>query len=292
MAGGIASALADASRRGGRKLTGDFGLFEVDEFWLGQVVEEVEPRAMLLGNLFRDQLDRYGELETIADRWAAIVAGRPGLVLNADDPLVADLGRHAPEPRLLRRRRRLAGAARAPARERLQALPPLRARLHLRGRLPRPPRPLPLPQLRPEAPGPDRRGHRRRAARHPERGLHARRRAPRRAPPPRPLQRLQRARRRRADARAGHRDRATSSPACRPSSPPSAAPRRSTSTAARLASCWSRTPPAPTRCCARSRSRTASWTCSACSTTAPPTAATSAGSGTPTGSCSSAACGG
>ena len=49
---------------------GDFGLFEVDEFWLGPVVEELEPRAMLLGNLFRDQLDRYGELETIADRWA------------------------------------------------------------------------------------------------------------------------------------------------------------------------------------------------------------------------------
>jgi lipid II isoglutaminyl synthase (glutamine-hydrolysing) len=51
---------------------------------------------MLLGNLFRDQLDRYGELETIADRWAAVVAahvGRTTLVLNADDPLVADLGR-------------------------------------------------------------------------------------------------------------------------------------------------------------------------------------------------------
>jgi UDP-N-acetylmuramyl tripeptide synthase len=51
---------------------------------------------MLLGNLYRDQLDRYGELETIADRWAAIVAAQPDrtmLVLNADDPLVADLGR-------------------------------------------------------------------------------------------------------------------------------------------------------------------------------------------------------
>jgi UDP-N-acetylmuramyl tripeptide synthase len=94
MAGGIASALAAASRRGGRELTGDFGLFEVDEFWLGAVVEELEPRAMLLGNLFRDQLDRYGELETIADRWAAIVArSEAKLVLNADDPLIADLGR-------------------------------------------------------------------------------------------------------------------------------------------------------------------------------------------------------
>jgi UDP-N-acetylmuramyl tripeptide synthase len=94
MAGGVASALADAARRGGRTLSGDLGLFEVDEFWLGAVVEELEPRALLLGNLFRDQLDRYGELETIADRWAAVVAASPAaLVLNADDPLVADLGR-------------------------------------------------------------------------------------------------------------------------------------------------------------------------------------------------------
>jgi UDP-N-acetylmuramyl tripeptide synthase len=94
MAGGIASALADASRKGGRELTGDFGLFEVDEFWLGAVAEELEPRAMLLGNLYRDQLDRYGELETIADRWAEIVAASQAtLVLNADDPLIADLGR-------------------------------------------------------------------------------------------------------------------------------------------------------------------------------------------------------
>src|SRR5919202_2955562 len=97
MPGGVASALAAAARRGGRELDGDLGLFEVDEFWLGPVVEELRPRALLLGNLFRDQLDRYGELEIIADRWAGIVAGLPpetGLVLNADDPLVADLGRH------------------------------------------------------------------------------------------------------------------------------------------------------------------------------------------------------
>jgi lipid II isoglutaminyl synthase (glutamine-hydrolysing) len=98
MAGGVASALAAASRRG--RLTGDLGLFEVDEFWLGPVVEELSPRAILLSNLFRDQLDRYGELEIIADRWAEVVAGqadRTALVLNADDPLVADLGRkHSP----------------------------------------------------------------------------------------------------------------------------------------------------------------------------------------------------
>ena len=93
MAGGIASTLLSASR--GRGLSGDLGLFEVDEFWLGQVVAQLRPRALLLSNLFRDQLDRYGELDTIADRWATVAAdhARHGrLVLNADDPLIADLG--------------------------------------------------------------------------------------------------------------------------------------------------------------------------------------------------------
>ena len=48
MAGGVATALAAAARRGGRELDGDLGLFEVDEFWLGPVVAELEPRALLL----------------------------------------------------------------------------------------------------------------------------------------------------------------------------------------------------------------------------------------------------
>jgi lipid II isoglutaminyl synthase (glutamine-hydrolysing) len=88
MAGGVATALLDAPRDAAT------GLFEVDEFWLGQVVDELRPRALLLANLFRDQLDRYGELDTIADRWARVAAGTDAaLVLNADDPIVADLGR-------------------------------------------------------------------------------------------------------------------------------------------------------------------------------------------------------
>ncbi len=98
MAGGIASTLVAASDRSGRP-RGDLGLFEVDEFWLAPIVAELAPRALLLGNLFRDQLDRYGELDTIADRWQAVVAeraGRSALALNADDPLVADLGRERP----------------------------------------------------------------------------------------------------------------------------------------------------------------------------------------------------
>jgi UDP-N-acetylmuramyl tripeptide synthase len=96
MAGGIASTLLASARSRGR-IDGELGLFEVDEFWLDRVTAELNPRAVLLGNLFRDQLDRYGELETIADRWAAVVAGLPQatrLILGADDPLIADLGRH------------------------------------------------------------------------------------------------------------------------------------------------------------------------------------------------------
>jgi UDP-N-acetylmuramyl tripeptide synthase len=94
MAGGIAGTLLEAARPGGA-IAGDTGLFEIDEFWLDRLVPQIRPRVLLLGNLFRDQLDRYGELEAIADRWAGVVAQAKDttLVLNADDPLVADLGR-------------------------------------------------------------------------------------------------------------------------------------------------------------------------------------------------------
>ena len=54
----------------------------------------------MLGNLFRDQLDRYGEMEALADEWARTVAARAGateFALNADDPLIADLGRDEAE---------------------------------------------------------------------------------------------------------------------------------------------------------------------------------------------------
>ena len=96
MAGGVASALLGAARRHDG-IDGELGLFELDEFWLDRLTGALAPRAVLLGNLFRDQLDRYGELETIADRWATAVSELPAdaaLVLNADDPLIADLGRH------------------------------------------------------------------------------------------------------------------------------------------------------------------------------------------------------
>ena len=72
----------------------ELGLLEVDEFALPEVMRRVRPRAVVLGNLFRDQLDRYGELEHVAERWRAAVAALPGattLAVNADDPLVGAL---------------------------------------------------------------------------------------------------------------------------------------------------------------------------------------------------------
>jgi UDP-N-acetylmuramyl tripeptide synthase len=100
MAGGIASTLLVAAGPRGT-IAGELGLFEVDELWLDRLAAELHPRVIVLGNLFRDQLDRYGELDTIAERWSVALhsgaAGRARLVCNADDPLVADLGRERPD---------------------------------------------------------------------------------------------------------------------------------------------------------------------------------------------------
>ncbi len=87
LASGVASTLLSAT-------DADLGLLEVDEFALPELMRRTRPRVVSLGNLFRDQLDRYGELEHIAERWRAAVAALPPastLIVNADDPLVAEL---------------------------------------------------------------------------------------------------------------------------------------------------------------------------------------------------------
>src|SRR5215203_4659790 len=86
---GVASTLLSAREA-------DFGLFEVDEAALPEVIRRVRPRVVALGNLFRDQLDRYGELEHVAARWRRAIRDlEPGawVVANADDPQVGDLAR-------------------------------------------------------------------------------------------------------------------------------------------------------------------------------------------------------
>lgn len=94
MAGGIAAALLE-------RRDAQFGLFEVDELWLPKVLAALSPRVVVLSNLLRDQLDRYGELELIAKRWQDALAKSPAqLVLCADDPLIASLGEAAAHPPL------------------------------------------------------------------------------------------------------------------------------------------------------------------------------------------------
>jgi UDP-N-acetylmuramyl tripeptide synthase len=73
----------------------ELGLFEVDEGALPEAARRLRPRALCLGNLFRDQLDRYGELELVAERWRAVVDALPHarLAVNGDDPQLAHLAR-------------------------------------------------------------------------------------------------------------------------------------------------------------------------------------------------------
>jgi UDP-N-acetylmuramyl tripeptide synthase len=94
---GIASALAMAVDPDGGLDEAErrIGVFEVDEATLTQALPELRPRVAVFTNLFRDQLDRYGEVEAVASRWRDVLAAAPPdlrLVLNADDPAVASLG--------------------------------------------------------------------------------------------------------------------------------------------------------------------------------------------------------
>jgi lipid II isoglutaminyl synthase (glutamine-hydrolysing) len=89
---GIASALVSARRA-------ELGLFEVDEAALPEAAARTRPRAVVLSNLFRDQLDRHGELELLAERWrlaVAALAADTTLVVNADDSVVGSLGDERP----------------------------------------------------------------------------------------------------------------------------------------------------------------------------------------------------
>ncbi|MGI9146897.1 MAG: MurT ligase domain-containing protein [Chloroflexota bacterium] len=73
---------------------GDIGLFEVDEATLPRALQHIQPRVLLLHNIFRDQLDRYGEVHFVADLWRGALRELPTtttVLLNADDPLVAGL---------------------------------------------------------------------------------------------------------------------------------------------------------------------------------------------------------
>jgi UDP-N-acetylmuramyl tripeptide synthase len=93
VSGLTATALAGSSIAG--RIAADLALFEVDEAAFPQALAETQPRLVVLHNLFRDQLDRYGEVDTIAAAWRVALEQLPEtstVLLNADDPSLAAIG--------------------------------------------------------------------------------------------------------------------------------------------------------------------------------------------------------
>jgi lipid II isoglutaminyl synthase (glutamine-hydrolysing) len=91
--GATSAALASADADG--RLRADWGVFEIDEASLPRAIDEIQPKAAIVLNLFRDQLDRYGELESIAKKIEQALTHLPETstaLLNADDPRVAEIG--------------------------------------------------------------------------------------------------------------------------------------------------------------------------------------------------------
>jgi UDP-N-acetylmuramyl tripeptide synthase len=98
---GVAAALVQAATTAGAlpDAHNTLAVLEVDEATLPHIVPAAQPRAIVFTNLFRDQLDRYGEVDTVAQAWQrALAQAAPDttLVLNADDPAVAHLGDELP----------------------------------------------------------------------------------------------------------------------------------------------------------------------------------------------------
>ncbi len=93
---GVASTLVQHSDYKG--YTGaDLGLFEIDEATLRLAIPEINPKYILFTNIFRDQLDRYGEVNKIVEMWKKCLKDTSSdtkILLNSDDPGVAALGKN------------------------------------------------------------------------------------------------------------------------------------------------------------------------------------------------------
>jgi lipid II isoglutaminyl synthase (glutamine-hydrolysing) len=91
---GLVTALMESSNAVGG-LDVDYAILEVDENIVPKVLAPIQPLAILCLNLFRDQLDRYGEVDSISKRWTqAISTNSPNttVISNADDPTLSYLG--------------------------------------------------------------------------------------------------------------------------------------------------------------------------------------------------------
>ena len=99
--GVISAAVRAADLRG--RMDAQLLLLEVDEATVQLVTPQVRPDTFLVTNIFRDQLDRFGELYSMARGLEAVIEALPAsatVVLNGDDPLVASLAPAAPARRL------------------------------------------------------------------------------------------------------------------------------------------------------------------------------------------------
>ena len=91
---GIVSSFIDQANLLG-KINNEYVVLEVDENALPLILKDIIPHSIIILNLFRDQLDRYGELDSIAQKWSIAfesLTSKTNLILNADDPLVVSLG--------------------------------------------------------------------------------------------------------------------------------------------------------------------------------------------------------
>ncbi|MGF1938703.1 MAG: Mur ligase family protein [Nostoc sp. ChiQUE02] len=96
---GLMTALLESTSLLGT-LNVDYAILEVDENIVPKVLTPLQPRIILCLNLFRDQLDRYGEVDTISKRWTKVISTLPPetvVIPNADDPTLSNLGQQLPQ---------------------------------------------------------------------------------------------------------------------------------------------------------------------------------------------------
>ncbi|MBE9235598.1 Mur ligase family protein [Anabaena aphanizomenioides LEGE 00250] len=91
---GLATALIENSSLLGA-LNVDYAILEVDENIVPKVLKPLQPKIIICLNLFRDQLDRYGEVDIISKKWTQVISTLPEetvVIPNADDPTLSYLG--------------------------------------------------------------------------------------------------------------------------------------------------------------------------------------------------------
>ena len=96
---GLMTALLESTSLVGT-LDVDYAILEVDENIVPKILKPLQPRIILCLNLFRDQLDRYGEVDTISKRWTKVISTLPPetvVIPNADDPTLSYLGQQLPQ---------------------------------------------------------------------------------------------------------------------------------------------------------------------------------------------------